>query len=197
MPKTDPSSEVISTVPCRLPPYWERNPAVWFLQVESQFHLSRTTSQQRRLRHVVGALPSTVAETVVDCLVSQNSPRRQYDQLKAAIPERTAASESTRIQQLLSAEELRDRSPSQFLRRMTHLRGTSATTMDTAVLRELFLQRLPYHVQMVFAPATAMILTSLTALADEVMEVATTSLPVASISTPTQSTSPTTPATSA
>lgn len=198
-PETDASSEAVSAVTIRLPPYWERNPAVWFLQVESQFQLSRITSQQRQFHHVVGALPSTAAEEVVDIITSfrNNPPARPYDQLKAALLERTAASERTRIQQLLSAEELGDRRPSQLLRRMTQLLGTSATTMDTAVLRELFLQRLPSQVQMVLATATAMDLTSLAALADKVMEVATPNLPVASISTPTQSTPPTTPVTTA
>ncbi|KAH8025771.1 hypothetical protein HPB51_011449 [Rhipicephalus microplus] len=63
-------------------------------------------------------LSSTAAEEVVDVITSfrNNLPARQYDQLKAALPERTAASERTKIQQLLSAEKLGDRRPSQLLR---------------------------------------------------------------------------------
>lgn len=148
--------------------------------------------------HVVGALPSTASE-VADILTSfrNNPPARPYGQLKAALLERTAASERMRVQELLSAEGLCDRWPSQLLRRMTQLLGSSATTTVNAVLRELFLERLPSQVQMVLATATAIDLTSLAAVADQVMEVATPDLPIASISTPTQSTPPTVPVTTA
>ncbi|KAL1427916.1 hypothetical protein MTO96_003074 [Rhipicephalus appendiculatus] len=72
-PETGESSEAVSAVAIRLPPYGERNPAVWFLQVESQFQQSRITSQQRQFHHLVGALPSTAAEEVVDIITSFRS----------------------------------------------------------------------------------------------------------------------------
>ncbi|KAG0432834.1 hypothetical protein HPB47_020462 [Ixodes persulcatus] len=71
----------VAAVAVRLPPYWDRNQRVWFLQVESQFHLAHITSQERKYHH------------------------NPYDQLKAALLQRTEASERTRWQQLLSAEE--------------------------------------------------------------------------------------------
>ncbi|CAN7979843.1 unnamed protein product [Ixodes pacificus] len=164
----------IAAVAVRLPPYWDRNPRVWFLQAESQFHLTHITSQQRMYHHVVSALSPTAADEVYDVL-SNPSTTNPYDQLKAALLQRTEASERTRWQQLLSAEELGDRRPSQLLRRMTQLLGERASTIDGALLRELFLQRLPPNVQMVLAAATPLDLTGLAGLADAVMEVSTPS----------------------
>ncbi|CAN7937126.1 unnamed protein product [Ixodes hexagonus] len=164
----------VAAVAVRLPPYWDRNPRVWFLQAESQFHLARITSQQRMYHHVVSVLSPTAADEVYDVL-SNPSITNPYDQLKAALLQRTEASERTRWQQLLSAEELGDRRPSQLLRRMTQLLGERASTIDDALLRELFLQRLPPNVQMVLAAAAPLNLTGLAGLADVIMEVSTPS----------------------
>ncbi|KAG0413885.1 hypothetical protein HPB47_008947 [Ixodes persulcatus] len=164
----------VAAVAVRLPPYWNRNPRVWFLQAESQFHLTHITSQQRMYHHVVSVLSPTAADEVYDVL-SNPSTTNPYDQLKAALLQRTEASERTRWRQLLSAEELGDRRPSQLLRRMTQLLGERASTIDDALLRELFLQRLPPNVQMVLAAAAPLNLTGLAGLADAVIEVSTPS----------------------
>ncbi|CAN7978966.1 unnamed protein product, partial [Ixodes persulcatus] len=168
----------VAAVAVRLPPYWDRNPRVWFLQVESQFHLAHITSQERKYHHVVSALSPTAADEVYDVL-SSPSAMNPYDQLKAALLQRTEASERTRWQQLLSAEELGDRRPTQLLRRMTQLLGERANTIDDVLLRELFLQRLPQNVQMVLAAAAPLNLAGLAGLADAVMEVASPSIATA------------------
>lgn len=171
----------IATVAIRLPPYWDRNPAVWFLQAESQFHLAGITSQQRKYHYIVSALSPSAAEEVYDVLANP-SATAPFEQLKSALLQRTAASERTRLKQLLSSEELGDRRPSQLLRKMTQLLGGRATTVDDALLRELFLQRLPANVQLVLATATTMSLAELAALADVVMEVAVPSVSTVAIS---------------
>lgn len=177
------AGEAVSALTVRLPQFWERHPTTWFLQAEAQFQLARITSQETKFLHVVGALPPTAAEEISDILTSFNHtrPAAPYDQLKAALLERTAASERTRIQQLLSSEELGGRRPSQLLRHMKHLLGTHSHAMDDTLLRELFLQRLPSNVQMVLATAAAMDLQALAALADKVMEVATPFSEVAAV----------------
>ncbi|KAG0426003.1 hypothetical protein HPB47_026861 [Ixodes persulcatus] len=59
---------------------------------------------------------------------------------------------------------------------MTQLLADSANTIGDALLRDLFLQRLPTNVQMVLATAPALDLTGLAALADAVIDVATPSV---------------------
>ncbi|KAG0420890.1 hypothetical protein HPB47_003193 [Ixodes persulcatus] len=127
---SDPPPVTVAAAAVRLPPYWDRNPRVWFLQAESQFHLAGVATQGRKYHHIVSALSPAAADKVYDVLAN-TSPATPYDQLKNALLQRT----------------------------------------------ELFLQRLPFNVQMVLATATTLDLTGLAALADAVMEVTTPSQP--------------------
>ncbi|KAG0422516.1 hypothetical protein HPB47_001666, partial [Ixodes persulcatus] len=72
----------------------------------------------------------------------------------------------------LHAEELGDRRPTQFLRHLQHLLGDKASSLDAAILRELFLQRLPTAVRVGLAAAHRLTLAELAELADRMMEVA-------------------------
>ncbi|CAN7943385.1 unnamed protein product, partial [Ixodes hexagonus] len=159
----------VAAVAVRLPPYWDRNPRVWFIQAESQFQLAGITNQGRKYHHVVSALSPTAADEVYD-VISNPSPTTSYDQLKEALLQRTGDSERSRWQQLLSSEELGDRRPTQLLRCMTQLLGERANAIDDVLLRELFLQRLPPNVQMVLAAAAPLNLAELAGFADAVME---------------------------
>ncbi|KAM7300507.1 uncharacterized protein ISCGN_016119 [Ixodes scapularis] len=126
----------------RLPRFWTADPQLWFAQVESQFTTSHITSQAQRFHHVVAALPPETAVDIRD-IILEPPTTNPYDNLKAELIKRTSASEHQRLQRLLTSEELGDRTPSQLLRRLQQLLGERAATFDPALLRELFLQRLP------------------------------------------------------
>ncbi|XP_064470208.1 uncharacterized protein LOC135384957 [Ornithodoros turicata] len=126
-PLTAPFSPVqqpatVTAVTVKLPPFWYRNTATWFIQAEAQFHLAGITAQSTKFCHVISALSSSAAEEVYDIIASPplDIP---YDKLKAALLKRTTCSGHARFQQLLSAEELGDRRPTQLLRRMKQLLG--------------------------------------------------------------------------
>lgn len=121
---------------------------------------------KRKFHHAVRALRATAAAEVADIIASfiRNHPATAYNQLKAAIPERTAATERTCIQQLLHTEDLSESPPSQLLHRMTQLFGSRALAVNGALLRKLFLQRLPANGQMVLATVSPMDLPSLASL---------------------------------
>ena len=78
---------------------------------------------------------------------------RPYDRFREQLVKRTGTSAQRRLQQLLTTEELGDRKPSQLLRRMQLLLGDRAADTDDALVRELFLQRLPANVRVVLASA--------------------------------------------
>ena len=120
--------------------------------------------------YVVSCLDPEFATEVRDLLL--NPPAEEpYETLKAQLTKRTSASEQRRLQELLSTEELGDRTPSQMLRRIQQLLGDMAPRVDATLLRELFLQRLPSNVRMVLTPsAGALDLDQLAQLADRILE---------------------------
>lgn len=160
----------LAMVRLSLPPFWHKNPRVWFAQVEAQFSLNHITAEATRYRHLVSSLSSEVVERVDDIL-EQPLGATPYTRLKTAILERTMASERARLQQLLTAEELGDRRPSQMLHSMRQLMGEHASASQTPILRELFLQRLPHPIRLVLAAAEDMPVERLADLADKVHEV--------------------------
>ena len=98
-----------------------------------------------------------------------------YNKLKTELTKRTSASEQCHLKELLSAEELGDRTPSQVLRHIQQLLGSMATTMDATLLRELFLQCLPVNIRMVLtSSAEALNLDQLAQLADRIVETSPT-----------------------
>ncbi|KAL3186620.1 hypothetical protein MRX96_027431 [Rhipicephalus microplus] len=93
-----PPGDAVSAVSLRLPQFWERHIAIWFLQVEAQFITCRITPLFRKFHYVVSALPPAAAEQVSDTLVAfrTNLPAAPYEELKAALLDRTASSERAR-----------------------------------------------------------------------------------------------------
>ncbi|XP_064470258.1 uncharacterized protein LOC135385010 [Ornithodoros turicata] len=106
-----------------------------------------------------------------------------YDALKTALTRRTTASEQVRLRQLLTAEVLGDRRPSQLLRRMQQLLGDRASAVDESILRELFLQRLPNTVRMILTTSSTVSLEALAEIADKIMDIAPLAISVVSSST--------------
>lgn len=160
---------LLSAVQLRLPPFWNRNPRVWFRQIESQFLLHRITSQSARYHHVVTSIPSELAEAVDD--IQDNPPEQDaYDKLKQAILDRTMESEGSRLRQILTSEELGDRRPTQLLHKMRQLLGDRSSEAHSNLVRELFIQRLPPNIRMILASAATMPLNNLAELADRIVE---------------------------
>lgn len=158
------------SVAVKLPQFWPNDPRVWFVQVESEFAIRRVTSQETKYAYVVSALPPETALEVRDILLKSPKGDTPYDTLKAELIKRTSASEQRRLHQLLTAEELGDRTPSQLLRRMRQLLGDN--TMEDNLLKQLFLQRLPNNVQLILAPTSGKsTVEELASVADRVLEV--------------------------
>ena len=126
-------------------------------------------------------MPTEYATEVQDLL---RDPREDdpYEKLKDRLILRIADSERQKIRQLLTTEELRDRKPTQLLRKMQQLLG-GKTPIDSSLLRELFLQRLPSNVHMILASPDEMSIDKLAEMADRVMDVATPTVTAVSAST--------------
>uniref|UniRef100_A0A1X7UTI4 DUF7041 domain-containing protein n=1 Tax=Amphimedon queenslandica TaxID=400682 RepID=A0A1X7UTI4_AMPQE len=111
---TSPSPNALASISLQLPPYWHSDSLIWFAQKEAQFQIHKITSQKTRYDYVVDSLLPEEAVEICD-LVFKAPDSDQYDKLKEALIERTAASEQRRLQQLFMGEELGDCKPSELL----------------------------------------------------------------------------------
>ena len=89
--------------------------------------------------------------------------------MKTAVIKRFTDSQQKKLQQLLNAEELCDRKPTQLLRKMKSLIGTS-NAVGEDLLKQLWMQRLPNNTQDVLT-SQRMDLDKLAELADQIMDV--------------------------
>lgn len=169
-----PVSSGVDTAACyrvtpKLPPFWPAQPAIWFTQVEAQFSLAQITSDKTKYDYVVGNLDHRFASEISDLMLNPPAENR-YQTLKTLLIQRVSLSEDQRVRQLLTAEELGDTKPSQLLRRMRSLIGT--THVEDSFLRTLWLQRLPLNAQAILqAQVTTIPLDQLADMADRIVAV--------------------------
>lgn len=162
----------------RIPPFWPEKPALWFAQIEGQFVLSNITTDSTKFYYVIAQLDHQYAAEVEDIILSPPEVDK-YLKLKFELIKRLSASKEKQIKQLLMHEELGDRKPSQFLRHLLHLAGTS---IPHDFLRTIWASRLPQNIQTVIASQTESTLEIVAELADKVYEIVPSTPVVASTS---------------
>jgi hypothetical protein len=127
----------ISRVAMRLPPFWAERPAVWFAQAEAQFTLVGISSEKTKFYHVISQLEHRYASDVEDIIISPPE-QKPYTALKADLVRRLSSSKEQRIRPLLTAEEMGDRKPSQFLRHLRSLTRTYHTIIASQQINGIF-----------------------------------------------------------
>lgn len=158
----------VAKVSVKLPPFWADRPAVWFAQIEAQFEISGISADSTKYNYVISQLDTKHAAEIED-IITQPPKTEKYDKVKMELIRRLSATEEQRIRKLLSDEEIGDRKPSQFLR---HLRSLAGTIMqDQSILRQLWLRRLPGHIQAIITAQAELPLDKLADLADKILEV--------------------------
>ncbi|XP_028166640.1 uncharacterized protein LOC114357293 [Ostrinia furnacalis] len=172
-------SSELCRVAVRLPPFWPEEPALWFAQCEGNFVLSNITSDVTKFYYVAAQLDHTYAVEVKDII--KNPPETgKYEKLKTELIKRLSASQEKKVKRLLMHEDLGDRKPSQFLRRLQDLAGPS---IPNDFLQTIWSSRLPQNVQTIVASQNDLPLEKLADLADKVHEIAPATPQVASTST--------------
>lgn len=164
----------------KIPTFWHANPALWFANIEAQFKLNKPnaiTADETKYTYLVSTLPPDIAEEVSDVITSPPL-QDKYNILKTAVIKRFTDSQQKKLQQLLNAEELGDRKPTQLLRKMKSLIGTS-NAVGEDLLKQLWMQRLPNNIQVVLT-SQRMDLDKLAELADQIMDVTSPSASVIS-----------------
>ncbi|XP_025833183.1 uncharacterized protein LOC112905278 [Agrilus planipennis] len=165
----------------KLPPFVPSDPELWFCMVDRSFEAYGITSESTKFGYVLGNLDPHYAAEVRDIIV--NPPATDpYATIRAALIRRLGISQETRMKQLLEPGDLRDRKPTQFLR---HLRGLAGTTMSRDLLRTIWSSRLPLNIQAIIASMRDKNLDETAEVADCIMETTQTQSMIAATATPT------------
>ncbi|KAH9371127.1 hypothetical protein HPB48_004484 [Haemaphysalis longicornis] len=159
-----------SSVDGKLPPFWTADPALWFIQVESQFTARCITTDLTKCHYVFSSLPPAIASEVGNLLLG--SPvENAHATLKETLVRGVTPSKPQRLQRSLRDTELGDHTPSQLLRHIQQLLGQTTTTLDGALLRERFLQKLPSGVRMVVVASEHKDLAAAAELSDQLVAI--------------------------
>lgn len=178
-PHSGDSSRDLFRVTVKVPEFWADRPDVWFVQLEAQFALARITEDTTKFYHVISQLGNQYTAEVLDVIQAPPATGK-YDKIKAELIRRLSSSQEKKIKQLLSLEELGDRTPSQFLRRIQSLAGP---TVPEEFLRTVWSSRLPHNVQTIVAMHSETALAKTAEIADKIYELAPPSPQIAAAST--------------
>lgn len=168
----------VHRVALRIPPFWSDKPELWFCQLEAQFQLNQITQDSTKFWYVTGQLESRFAEQVEDILLKPPQVGK-YDTLKYELIKRLSSSQQHKIKQLLEHEEIGDRTPSQFMR---HLKKLAGSTVHEEFLRTLWLSRLPAVMQAILATQSDLTIDKIAEIADKIQETHSTHSQIASTS---------------
>lgn len=158
----------VNRVALRVPPFIAADPELWFAILEENFQRAGITADATKFGHVTAVLEPQYALQVRDIIVNRPETNA-YETLKRELVKRLSSSQEQKIRRLLESEEMGDRKPSQFLR---HLQGLAGTSVTEPVVRTLWLGRLPNHVQAILAAQKDLDLTKVADLADGIMDLA-------------------------
>lgn len=151
-------------------PFYESDPELWFITVESQFAARKITADKTMYNHVVANLNFKAANEVKS-LLKEPYVEGKYYALKKALIDAFATSATERIKQLLSNEELGDRKPSLLLSKMQQL---AENAVSDEFIKSLWIQRLPETARQILS-ASNDTLENLAKMADRVWESAESS----------------------
>ncbi|CAH2097733.1 unnamed protein product [Euphydryas editha] len=149
----------------------ERFAALQAQNLELQAMLKKLQQQQQQTvpDHTILSPLSVRYPQGVEDIVTQPPLKNKYLTLKAELIRRLSSSEEQRFRQLIDEKELGDWRPSQFLR---HLRSLAEVTLsDENILRQLWMRRLPQHLQAILAAQAELSLEKVAEVADKILEV--------------------------
>lgn len=160
----------VARVAFRPPPFWEKDPDLWFMQIESQFVVSGITVDHTKFHSVVSALDASVLSYVRD-IISNPPPTDAYKAIKDRILSQFSQTETVKLKQLLQDLHIGDLRPSQLLMQMRHLADGK---VNDDLLKPLWIQRLPLSSQQILSTCRDS-LSDLSVIADKIHEVSGTS----------------------
>ncbi|XP_076764833.1 uncharacterized protein LOC143431780 [Xylocopa sonorina] len=151
----------------RVPPFYPEHPSLWFNQLEAQFALNGVVADHTKFYYVAAQLETKYPKEVQD-IISNPPESEKYETLKAMLTQRLSPTQNQRIPaDLRKRRDRRHRTPSQFLRHMKNLTGTTVTN---DFLRTWWAGRLSAMTRAIVIAQTDLPLTKIAEIADKIHE---------------------------
>ncbi|XP_014773237.1 uncharacterized protein LOC106871348 [Octopus bimaculoides] len=129
-------------------PAYSGDAKLWFAQLDCYFTAHGIQAAQQKLHVLISGIPAILADTVKD-IITDLPQNMVYDSLRTEILRRNSKSAESRFHALLQGENLGDRTPSEFLRRIREL--SDNTPADSFFIKKLVFSCLPTNVQTILA----------------------------------------------
>lgn len=140
---TNANTAIAATATLKIHPFMASECELWFAQLERQFVHHNITDDNAKFITVESNLNFETTMEVKDVL--ENPPTtNKYQALKEKLTKRLSRSRDEKIRQLLTNEAIGDRKPSQFLR---HLKSLAGSTVSDDIIRTIWVDRLPKDLQ--------------------------------------------------
>ena len=137
-----PAAAPLHAVAVKLPPFWEPNPRVWFVQCEAAFRHANVTREVTKFDHILTALPTSVVNAIIDLVDEVDGHQEDcYTLLKERLMGKYSLSKWSRCAAVVDHDQLGDRRPSTLMDDMlaVHPEGEKPNSLFLYI----FLRKLP------------------------------------------------------
>ena len=137
-----PPPAAVHAVAVKLPPFWEPNPRVWFVQAEAAFRHANVSREVTKFDHVLTALPTSTVNSIIDLVDDLEAhPDDCYTLLKERLIGKYSLSKWSRCAAVVDHDTLGDRRPSALMDDMLALHPVGEK--PNSLFLYVFLRKLP------------------------------------------------------
>lgn len=159
-------SPQIGRLGLHLPEFKQADPELWFALADRAFSVAGILHETTKFAHAVAHLGTQFGNEVRDIILSPPL-ENPYSCLKEQMIKRLGSSQASKTKKLIEEETIGDLRPSQFMRRLKTLGGS---TVSDELIRTIWLSRLPKLTQAILAAHSDLSLDKLSELADSILE---------------------------
>ena len=140
----EPTSQSISAITPKIPPFYAKDPDLWFLRAESAFHTAkpRITDDETKMAYLIQSLDEETALRIKDLLMKPEMSG-QFEVLKTRLTKTFGLKRHERAALIIDYPDIGDGSAMKLADDYMRLHDED----DSILLRELFLRHLPVHVR--------------------------------------------------
>ena len=123
----------------KLQQFWLDKPHNWFSVTELQFEMMGIKADKEKFLHVLSALSPSASDTISDILAVPPTQDR-YLTLKTTLLNRLTPSDESKLEAILSGQDLGDRRPSEALR---HIKQLAGDNLPAKTIKSLWVRKMP------------------------------------------------------